>query len=436
MVDYLKFMKDQLSEAFQLRKSHNFQQAVDIYQPLWQQDQKLFDDWHGWSYAFSLSRLNRHAEALEICRTLYPRYPQSEILNSLYSKSIYYTQFAGKETPPLAVIRKAVEGMLRLSPPHSAYSFTPRAIFKLVKALFAQQNCDWQEVEAWLSKMDPDLLDDRPFKMVRPDGKETELASPKEEWYSYMIRAKGGLEQPHELLNMIETARKQGIRWHYNNDIWFDRKKAFALNQLGRRKEAEEILRKILQKKTDWFLIVDLASVVESNDERLQLLSTAALAPADPVMKINLYHTIFNLLKDADEHKTEATLHLCLIAAIREENQWPALQPILDQIAARGTDINRQGSSALIIKNLTPFWKKFATDNYEKKYRGRVTKIFPGDRSGIITSDRRRTYFTAFDGLKDTPRLGMDVSFRVEDSFDKKKNKPSKIAVKLKEIKK
>lgn len=432
-------MKEKLQQAFQLRQNQNYQQAIDIYQPLWQQDQHQFDDWAGWSYAFSLSKLNRHAEALEICRALFPRYKNSEILNSLYAKCIYYTQFTGRAIPELDVMRKAAQAMFQLSPPYNEYSFTPRAIFKLIKLLLGQQQIDWKEIEKWLLKLDPDLLDNRPFRMTDGRGKQVELASPKEEWYSYMIRTRGGLNQPKALLEALEAARKQNIKWHYNNDIWFARKEAFAFRELGEREKAEKILRRIVQRKKDWFLLYDLSQVIKDEDEALRLRCNAALAAGPSTLKLKLYHSLYLQLKNKEQYREEALLHLCLEVAVREENNWKITDEQQKEIDSSGVNRAVLGSSSAIIKKLTSFWKtKTGTaENEQSKVRatGIVDFIFPNQKTGFVLASGNKYLFRT-DALEGKISKGTKISFELIDSFDKKKNLPSKLAIRIQAISK
>lgn len=419
------------NQAFQLRKNSEFQKAVELYQPFWNENPNQFNEWDGWSFAYCLSKLNRHQEALEICRRLYLRFKTFEILNSLYAKSIYYTQFTQNPLPALSTLKKAVQAMYDLSPPHHPYSFTPRAIFKLIKLLMSQQQMDWKEIEEWLLKMDPDLLDNRPFQMTDRRGKKIELASPLEEWYANRIKVKAGLNQPEQLLEILQTARKKKIKWHYNNDIWFARKEAFAYQQLGQREKAEAILRKIMLQKKDWFLISDLAKVVPDEKEALQLLCLAALVKGKNEMKLNLYESLYLKLKDKpDQHKI-AALHLCLIAAIREENNWEVKPALLEEVKAREVNINEQGSSSLILKELTSFWKKIAGEDHQKqRLEGTIDYIFPHGAGGFIKAGKDKYYFIT-QGIKGEIKTGQSVSFELSNSFDKKKNKPSKMAIKV-----
>lgn len=423
-------MTNLLQQAMSLRKSQNYQQAVDIYTPLWHENQNQFDDWAGWSYAFCLVKLNQHKEALEICRMLYPRYPQSEILNSLYGQCIYYTQFAIKNPPPVEVLQKALNAMFKLSPPNNPYSFTPRATFKLIKTLLHQQQINWQEIEAWLLKLDPDMLDDRPFTWTDAKGKTMELASPKEEWYSHMIRAKGGLNKPQELLDILNTARKQNFKWHYNNDIWFERKEAFAYSQLGQKEKAEKILRKIYVQKKEWFILYDLSQVVEDRKEKLRLLCDAALAPGKNEMKLKVYEAFFEYLKEGSQFQREAALHLCLLAALREENGWPVSPVLLQNIRSFNMNAEEEGASGKIINALNPFWKRHASSKPKERGEGVIDVIFPNNQAGFLIYKKQKLFFSA-GSMSGKIKKGNKVSFEIKDSFDKKKNRMSKMAVNI-----
>lgn len=420
-------MNKELQEAFLLRKNHEFQKAVEIYQVVWQQNPLLFDDWAGWSYAFSLSALQRYGAALEICRALYPRYKSAEMLNAVYAKCIYYTQFVAHQKPPIEGLRKAARAMVQLYPPHLPYSYTPIAIFKLIKRLMEDPHIDWAEIEDWLLKMDPDLLNDNSFKIVNEKGRQIELASPREEWYSLMIRVKGGQGKPRELLELLEVARKQNIKWHYNNDIWFARKEAFALNTLGKRQQAENILRRILNQKKDWFLLYDLARIVANEEERFQLMLKAALSPGKDEHKVKLYHSIFEQLSNWGKEPRAAGLHLCLIAAVREESGWPVKEELLQLIQETGLDCGAEGSSLAIKKELALFWGNCLFKD-GGRLTGVVASLFENNKAGFISGNDGKKYYFTTRKLEGLVKKGSKVSFELADSFDKKKNQPTVIA--------
>jgi len=422
-----------LARAFALRQQKNYPQALGIYQPLWQQDPNQLDDWAGWSYAYCLKETRQYQQALDVCRQLYQRFPQTPIIGQLYAGCIYYTQFTGREMPEVAVAKKAVQAMFGLCPPHQKYSLTSKAIFKLAKLLMSQAAVNWPEIESWLLKLDPDLLDDKPFSMKAPNGKTIEYASPVEEWYSAMIKVKAGLNQPNELLALLEAARKRQLKWHYSNPVWFARKEAFAYLQLGQGEKAEKILREIITRKKDWFLLQDLADMVTDPKEALCLLATAALAFGDADKKIKLYYSIFNKINRDPALKEEAKQHLLLVAAIRHQHNWPIPATMQSELVAYDApELNGLQYNG-IIRQLTPFWSKLA--NAGKTYLvGAIEKLLEGNQSGFVkTADGKRYYFSMREVKPPVNKAiaGAGVRFELEDGFDKKRNQATKNAVRL-----
>jgi len=425
--------KELLAKAFALRQQKNYPQALAIYQPLWQEKPEQFDDWAGWSYAYCLKETHQYQASLDVCRQLYARYPDAAMVRQLYAGCIYYTQFDSNHLPGIQVLKKAVQAMYNLSPPHLNYSLTPRAIFKLIKQLMAVTPIDWQDIESWLQKLDPDLLNHQPFAMKMPDGKTREFASPLEEWYSAMIKVKAGLNQPLELLTLLEAARKRELKWHYNNNIWFARKEAFALVQLGQKQKAEQILRTIVAQKKDWFLLSDLAELVSDTTEALQLMSKAALSFGPIELKVKLFHNLYICIKDNADYEDAVKKHLLLIARIRLEQGWPFTQALEVALKNNAVDLNGVNSAREAYNNLKPFWNNLASTS-KTICNGTIEKILEGKQSGFVkTSDGNSYYFNMRNVNQDGKKIiiGASVNFELENGFDKKKNITTQNAVRL-----
>lgn len=416
-----------LQEAAQYRKIGRFQKAVQLYYPFWNENHDQFGAWDGWSYAYCLFKTKKYEKSLNVCRVLYRKFKTFDMLRSLYARSIYCSQFKRPKLPPLCILKKATLAIYELSDPKDPYSVTPRAIFSLCKEMMAQKKVNWQEIEKWLLKMQPDLLDDQAFKMKDSSGKEREIASAMEQWYAMMLRVKAGTNNAKALLDLLSEARKRKLKWHYNNDIWFSRKEAFAYQQLGNVEKAEQILRRLVSRKKDWFLTFDLAKIVSNEKEKFKLLCIAALAKGKPEMKIKLYESLYDILKKDTSNKRISGLHLCLIVAIREENNWEVNHDLLDKIKASGIEIDKEGSSSALLKKLFYFWKKHSGGQQEKRY-GVITHILPNGKSGFIESDKQSFYFTT-SNIKGLVSKGMKVTFLLRSGYDKKKRRATKIAI-------
>lgn len=426
-------MQNIIQQAAAFRKAKAFQKAIDIYRKLWDKDPLQFNEWDGWSYAFCLKEMKMFAEGLDICRQLYPRFKNSAFIKNLYAQCIYYSQIKTTPLPSLSIQKKAVRAMVDLAPPHQEYSLSGLAIFHLCKALMSLQPAPWAEIESWLLIMDPDLLTQAPFRYRLPDGKPVESASHQEQWYSYMIRVKAGLNQPNELLKLLEEAKKRNIQWHYQNDIWFERKKAFAYVQLNQPEQAKEILVNILKRKKDWFLYSDLGDVITGKDEKLKYYSLAALGKGKIGMKISLFEKIANLLAGSEEHSVARQRHFLLIARIRLENGWPFQEKLEKILNEENINLNAVNSAQEVFNQLIPFWNSFAKPPVNQQ-KGVIDFIHGNGKSGIIKGEDGQKYFFPLSQVRKVSKKlvpGTPVLFTLKDSFDKKKNKPSKMAVNI-----
>lgn len=420
----------QFQVASELRKKGEYEAAIDIYSELWKTQPNVFDRWSGWGYAYSLLKMNRYEESLLVCRKLYPLYKGFEMLRSVYAANIYYSEFKFNSNPQIHQLKKAANAIAELTPPQSAYSFAPKAIFKLVKSLMAQMEINWTEIEGQLLKLDPEWLDDAAFRYTDAGGKNTERASDLEQWYAATIKAKAGLNKSEELLQLLEEARNKNIKWHYSNNIWFKRKEAFAYMQLGNQEKAEKLLREILLQKKDWFLWFDLSQVVTDENEKFELMCKSALERGKPEMKLKLFESIYQYLKDNNNEKGLTNDHLLLILILRKENDWSINRELLNKLGIETLDSPKILNSEDLLKKLKPFWRENSGLDKILRLEGQISRMLPHGAAGFLKSKEGSFYFILKKGEKGITE-GKKVSFEVIDSFDKKKNKPSKMAVNL-----
>jgi tetratricopeptide (TPR) repeat protein len=421
--------KQQIADAFLLRKNLEYDKAISIYKPIWNESPELFNEWSGWSYAMCLKEKKQFDQSLEICRSIYLRFPGFQMIQQLYANCIYHTQFGIKQLPPLSVLKKATDAMIKLYPPQLQYSLTSKAIFKYVKALFEQNTFNAEEAENYLNKIDPSLLDRETYQFQNANGKTVEVASPLEEWYSLMVKTKAAKNNPTELLQLLDLVKKLNLKWHYGNQIWFSRKEAFAYAQLGDKTKAESILRKIMFQKKDWFLMVDLADIVEDKKEALKLFCKAALAYGDTPKKIKLFQKLYDLLI-LEGNANEAKLHLKLIISIRKKEGWAIYSELENEAKNFEIDIHESNEINSIIKKLVPFWEAQSATN-AIRLEGKIEKIFSDNGSGFIkTSTGEKYYFSSKESakLKRDCKIGALVSFELMDGFDKKRNIATKNA--------
>lgn len=425
-------MKEQLLLAGRLRKQRELDKAISIYQELWE-DSEEFNQWDSWSYGHCLLKTNQVELALAVCREAYPKYKEFGMLKSLYAQVIYQIHFKDKQAKHrIEILEKAAKAIQQLTPFHEAYSMAAKAYFSLARAYLNQPTKSWQKVEDLLVEIDPNLLDDQAFAW-KSKGKNISIASDMEQWYAMMIKAKAGLEKYEEVLALLKQTRQQGIRWHYNNDIWFSRLEAFAHYHLGDVEKAEAILRSLLIKKKEWFLIFDLAKVLTDSDAKLRYLCDAALAKGKMSMKLGLYQYLYSFLEK--DYKEVSLKHLALVLAIRKQSKWRVSEEERILVQTQLPDFSAK-SVIEITTDLQAFWRRYASKSQDgnKRLKGKIIHILPNEKSGFIKT-KKQSYFASFHGLKEPVVKGENYSFVLKESFDKKKNKASMMALRLKKVK-
>jgi cold shock CspA family protein len=433
-----------LQQAFQLRKEKKPEAAIAVYEPIWHNEPKAFGAWEGWSYGQCLRELRRYTDALEVCRTLYRRQIKNDMLDQLYAWCIYYTQLAGDQQPAnYALYKKAVEAILQLSPPANPYSPAVRSVFKIIKYLGGQININWPEMERWLNLLDVGRLTQDTYTVDIPGKrKPVEMAGDMEEWYSWKSKCLIQQQKWEECIQLCDAAAGNISKWHYSNDIWFSRRKAACLAKLGHRAEAEIILRQLLQRRREWFMLADLGELCQSRAEALQLYAEAALAYGEPEKKLRLYQLMAAeyLLQ---QNTGMAQKHLLLILALRRQNNWPIPVDIAGMLQQAGGVPEPLPGTQHLLSSLQNEWKaKTGGDNKppakEKRYTGVIEKLLPNGAAGFIKPDAGgdSIYFLFKNYRGDTGLLkpGKKVSFETTESYDTRRQKASKAAVRIKPV--
>lgn len=430
--------QDLFQQASDYRRLKKYKACVQILRPLWDEDPMSFDEWNTWDYAYSLKELQQYEEALDICRLAYPRFSESRFISNLYAQCIFYTQFrTSQDKKDINILRKALDGMYKLSPPYEPYSFTSIASFRYCKELMKLNPIPWGEIESVLLRMEPELLNKDTFKIKQPNGRTTELASQYEEWYSMMIRVKAGRSDVQELLKIIEEAKSKNIKWHYNNDIWIKRKEAFAYHQLGQSEKAEQLLLEILRFKKDWFLYSDLGDVQTDPKQKLKSWSKAALQRGKLEMKINLFGKIANLIEIDSSLKAIYQSHLILMLRIYLENGWNIPAKLEEKLNHHAVDISAVNNAKEAYARLKTYWQENVGEEKHKK-KGGIAYLHNNGKSGIIKGDDGIDYFFSLRNYRGDVKdlqVGHRFSFSYKKSFDRKKNKDSWMAYELTLIK-
>jgi tetratricopeptide (TPR) repeat protein len=432
-------IQEQFAQAFQLRKEKKYREALGLYEPLYANEPDRFGEWEGWSFASCYRGLAQHNTCLDYCRIFYKKFPEAPLIKQLYAWSVYYTQIANAENiPAYPTLKKAMEAIVKMSPPGTAYGCAERAIFKVIKHLGNQMQPNWPEINRLLGFLDSDKLSQETYTVDLGKGKKSELASDLEEWFSWKTKAMLQTEQWQACIDSCDRATLLIKKWHYSNNIWFARRKAAALSKLGETEAAKSILSNLITLKKEWFLLQDMAELENDATKALGLCTEAAVMYGDLDKKIRLFTKMAQLYRQTGEDTPahEAGL-LCL--SIRHHNAWPIPADLETMVTETGGIPAKIEKPLHYLRPLENHWKK-VLEILHPFFHGIIFRLFPDKQSGFIKIDDGggQIYFSTRDWAGRPPALqtGMRLSFRKTKAWDKVKKQESEKAIHLqKEVK-
>lgn len=263
----------------------------------------------------------------------------------------------------------------------------------------------------WLDMLNPKLLNSNPRSMNR-DGRISKFYSDKEKWYSLKTKHLLDMGEYEETIKFADEALNELDEFVNNSDIWFKWRIAIANKDLDNYNEALKYLEEIINSKNDWFILKELAEIYSLNgdyDLALKYAIDAALAKGDIKYKINLYRLLDEIFiaKNMDEDSDKVVK---LIEAIEDDENFVEIE-----------------------KELKERWVEIKFNNQQRSY-GTISNILSHGKAGFIKADDGESYYFniyEIQGDKSKVKEGDYVSFFLEESFDKKKNKKTLNAVNI-----
>lgn len=419
------------TKAKELRDQKQYGQALPLYQQCWQGYPNERTAWDGWGYAYCLNKEKRYPEALDICREVYKLDAAFGPIKSQYAWAIYYTEIKVDKVDNAGKFLKAAQAILDLSTQADQYGPYTRVVFEVAKHF--KQPYHPEQILQWLEKLDPAQLRDDTFAFADSGGKQREMASDKEQYYALKAKALLHTGQYQACIKTCDAALQLFKEFHYDNDIWFKKHIAGATFKLGDSAKALEILKALLLRRKEWFIEQDIAEIYgEMGDDKQALAYAvdAALNFGDMQMKLGVYQFMAELLQK--QGKTEpAKKHIELICKIRTEREWKIDNNLSNLIATYRISPGDLPSSQSIFQELKKIWETMKFENREK-LKGQIKTILPDGKAGFIETQSGQSYYfktAAFKGSRAKLSPGLAVTFYLEDSFDHKKDRMSKVAV-------
>jgi tetratricopeptide (TPR) repeat protein len=325
----------------------------------------------------------------------------------------------------------------------------PKNFSFLLKKFKDKPSINWSVVNRFCDLVSPEILDTecKTIEVERKgQKKQMELASNKEDWYSFKTKALFETKNYEECFNLSKIALNSFSSLHYSNEIWFARKIALCKKHLGKIDEAISELQIVLRKKKEWFIQKELAELFfEQKDygKAFELSLQAMNNFGDLDFKIDLLVLIGKLLELKDE-KDLAFKHYSLskLLRLREDGdkiKWNVpfdLQNKITEFAKPEIQIDKLGDLKIELKK---YWKTFDTKiivpSLDKKisYNGKIDKILHKNEKGIdgfIKSNEGKTVYFSInsnDDLYERIEIGKIVEFNILPAVEGKKEKAVKI---------
>jgi tetratricopeptide (TPR) repeat protein len=419
------------ARADDCRKAKQFEDAVREYSPLWPDG----DPWTGWGYALCLRKVGRSKDALDVARTVHDLDPSFELGRSVYAWALFDVHIKPSDSPEPEVL-KAAQTIVRLAGTgDTAYAPTSPLVASIIRVakLWSKRTRDIRALE-WLEKLDATRLSAIPGKGRDDQGRERELASPREQYYSIRTHALERLGRWQECLDTCIRAVSECGQLHHDNDIWFARRIALAKQGLGQAQQAVSDLQQLATRKPRGFMQTDIARAAwQAGDVEATFKHAlqALLAPDEIGFKLEAAFLVAQVLwKRGDLDVARTHLSLCL--AVRESKGWKVDQDLMTLSSNWDVNAPRRDLN-VILSELQQVWRGWSEDLTPTQF-GTIVKLLPHGRSGFIRSNAGDQLFFETREWKQhgtRPVEGSLVKFRTRPGFDPKRNRTTTMACEI-----
>lgn len=427
-------------QADDLRKQGKFNEACEMYARTFQEESENCDRWTAWGYAYCLRKSGAKKEAQLLCREALQTWPDFQILRNLYAWTLFddFSDDKSSETKQPANDREFIakaELVLENSSLKDEKSPYVPTVFRVLKSLKSKVPYNANLILEWLDKLDYDKLDETCRSFNNDKGRSFNIASRKEEYLSIKTKALLRIGDFLQCRELSEKALRELKSFNYSNDIWFKSRIAYCYHQEDNLEVSLQLYQEILQKKPEWFIHKEVAAVfleINQLEKALKHCVSGCLSFGDAPKKVGLFLLLADIL-DKSGNSELAAQHVRLVYAIRKSNGWKIDAHLMSLQQKYGISDAEDLSVNSLLKILRREWETLRFSENSKKH-GRVKSILPTGNAGFIQQDNGGTFFfrvNDFKGSRSLLEAGLEVSFYLEDGFDRKKNKATKVAVNI-----
>ena len=413
-----------------LIKGKNFEESLELISQIWQNHPNDITEWDVWRYAISLKNLKRYDEALQLCKKYANIYPKNESINNVYAWCIFYLKIRKKDNPHIIDDAHLIQKLASKNKPYTAYIPTAYAILKQITndPVFPAE-----EVLEWTNELDFDNLSEQTYSF-KQKGKKIEIASQKEYFLMWHIKALFFSEQYADCIQFANSVFDKISKFHYDNDIWVQRLIAMSYHQLKNYEEAIEVYKNILSKKNEWFLHKEIAELYFEMNQFDLAFKDAIIAVENNIPLEKKVSAILLLARILYKQELQdlSLKHYLLVYLIRQHNNWKIDKKLLSLLNDNHL-LDNNPELNYVHKTLSEYWQS-QTVNTHEVLTGVIHNILGHGNAGFIKADDKSYYFKVSDFKSDAKYFNVKqkVSFNLKEGFDKKKQIKTMNAVNVK----
>jgi cold shock CspA family protein len=297
-----------------------------------------------------------------------------------------------------------------------------RVLFQFIKYEKSNSTPDWAAINDLLEYINPGSLDNTPqtitIKNGPKAGREIELATDLENWYSYKTKALIEIEHYLDCIKVCEQALKLIQKFHYDNEIWIKRRIAICKLRLGETSEGINLLFDVLLNKKEWFIFKEYAEeILKTGDleKARKYAIDAALMKGDYLLRLDLFRLIAEILNKLNEPDL-AKKHHFVELLLRTEKKW-RIPEYLEPLQAELAQLNPVPTSKAMLEELKKYWHSFLQS-------GTIKRILHDKRLGWIKGTNKEYFFrfSVVDGAVAKLKEGDRVKFSACPGMNKVKN--------------
>jgi len=329
-----------------------------------------------------------------------------------------------------------------------AFDLYNLVVLKVLKSETKMTHINWKLIHDFCISVDPMKLKTSTQEVTfnnKGREKTRELASVLETWYAQYSKSLFALGDYSACLKICQDAFANITKMHYSNEIWFSRRMAQCLKMQGDIASAITKFEKIIVRKSDWFMLAELADLHSQSgnkEKALLLMHQAMLQPGELSYKVELLEKLGDLYTGSENTQLKNN-HYKLAIAIRQSAGWkvePSLYKKGEML--NNTDVTLEEKN-MLFRKLHGEWKSSVgiiehnTISSQKNDRltGEIISLFIPKEAGVdirIKSTNGKQYYAFIERINpiySKIKEGVTLSFEIKPLPDKKLDKAIKIRI-------